>query len=804
MSKLRLRRSIIILTAYLALWMAQGSAVFSDDGANTVVSNREQEKPSVVKPAEPALPATNESALPQVQVPGSEKEPLVQEIEVVGNKIINTHTILNKMRTRKGEFLKRDMISDDIKRLYATGFFQDIKIDFTEQPSGYKVVVAVVEKPIVKQVIIEGSSKFSAEDLRKELNIVDGQVLSDSDLQAGLNAIRNKYQEKGYQFIDIRSDSDINGETKEAILYIIIDEGAVYKIRQFTLTGVHSFKPRKIRKLFKTKKAGFLRRGTYQEEKFRADLDRVREFYQDQGFLDVKIDPKFTYDHEAKSIAVEIVIEEGHQYLVGKIDIEGNILFPESEIWQELETLPGLMYSPRRLAEDMEAIRRYYYERGYMNADVQPDVKDDPASGKIDITYRITEGDLFFVEQIKIRGNTKTKDLVIRREVLIYPGERFDGKKLEKSLTRLKDLDYFEEVTFTTEDGSAPNRRNVIFHIKEKRTGELSFGAGISSVETFLGFAEISQRNFDLLNFPTFTGAGQLFSVRGRLGSVRQDIDLTFVEPYLFNKPYSFSLGLFSRTTQRLNTDFEEKRLGFSVDFGKRFTETIRSGIGYTLENVKLQDISPDAAADVLASGTSNLLSRMRWSISRDTRDSIRKPTYGSLTSLGTELVGSFLGGDQDLFKVNAGFTKYFMFGRHHFEWSSRVGTISPFSNSDQVPVFERYYAGGLGSVRGFDARRVGPIEAGDAVGGSTIILTSLEYTFPIIENFHGALFTDIGHVNEATFDMDFGDLAVSVGPGVKINTPIGPVALYYGFPVANRDDKNKNGKFEFSLSRGF
>ncbi|MBI4430447.1 MAG: outer membrane protein assembly factor BamA [Candidatus Omnitrophica bacterium] len=807
MSKFRSRYLILPWTAFVWILLAQAAAVFADESPRTLADSREQEGPGTSQPTAAAAvgTASPSGSAEEESQPAQRREMTVQEIVVEGNKIINTHTILNKIRTRKGEALKRDLISDDIKRLYATGFFQDIKMDFTELPSGYRVVVTVMEKPIVKQVIIEGSSKFSAADLRKELKIVDGQVLNDYELQEGLNAIRGKYQEKGYQFVDVKSDLDINEETKEAVLYIIVDEGTVYKIREFNLTGIKSFKERKIRKLFKTKKVGFLRRGRYQEEKFRDDLDRARAFYQDQGFLDVKIDPKFSYDHEAKSIKIDVAIEEGSQYLVGKIDIEGNIIFPESEIWEELEMLPGVMYSPRRLAEDMEAIRRFYYERGYMNADVQPEIVDNPSTGKMDVVYRITEGDLFFVEQIKIRGNTKTKDLVIRREILIFPGERFDGKKLERSITKLKDLDYFEDVSFTTEDGSAPNRRDVIFHVKEKRTGELSFGAGISSVETFLGFAEISQRNFDLLNFPTFTGAGQLFSVRGRLGSVRQDIDLVFVEPYLFNKPYSLSLGLFSRTNQRLNTDFEEQRMGFSIDVGKRFTETIRSAIGYTLENVKLQDLEVDASPDVLASGTDNLLSRLRWSISRDSRDSVRKPTYGSVASFGTELVGSFLGGDQDLFKFNAGFTKYFMFGRHHFEWSNRFGVVTPFGDSDQVPVFERYFAGGLGSVRGFDARRVGPIEAGDAVGGSTIALTSLEYTFPIIENFHGALFTDLGHVNEATFDFDFDDIAVSIGPGVKINTPIGPVALYYGFPIANRDDdKSKNGKFEFSLSRGF
>jgi outer membrane protein insertion porin family len=734
-----------------------------------------------------------------------EKAKVIAAIEVRGNLVINTNTILNKLRSKKGAPLVQETVNDDIKRLYATGFFQDVRVEAVSKPEGVKLVLVVDEKPVVRQLIIEGNKVFKTDKLRKEINLVEGQILDPKLVKQGVVAIQQKYLNKGFKFAEVRSETDMNEETKEATVYILIEEGEKYKIKAIRLEGVKLLPYRKVKKQIKTKKDTWITGGIFKEEKFKEDLERVRTYYQDRGFLDVKVSPDYLYDEKDKRIEITVFVEEGNRYVTGEVKIDGNLLFPQSELWQRIEMLPGNVYSQRGMVNDVEAMRKFYFERGYIDCRILPETRFNKTTGRVDILYRVTEGDLFFVEKVKIRGNTKTKDLVIRRELRIRPGDRFDGEKLERSKSRLENLDYFEEVGYDTEPGSAPNKRDVIFRVKEKQTGELSFGAGISSIEQFIGFAEIAQRNFDLLNWPRFTGGGQSLSLRARIGSVSRDFDLSFVEPYIFNQPVSFGLSLFNTTRLKNNTDFDEKRLGFSLNFAKAFTEFVRSGIGYTLERVKLDDIEEDAHPDVTKFAGNTTLSRARWFISRDSRDSVINPAKGSVASLQTELVGSVLGGDEDYYILASSYSKYFTFVKNHtVEFRIRLSTADAFSGSDNVPVFDRFYAGGLGTVRGFNVRRVGPKGGGDAIGGNTLTIVNLEYTWPIIENFKGAVFLDVGQVDPDSYHVEFGDFAMSTGPGVKIKTPIGPIALYYGFPFANRDTEDKNGRFEFSFSRGF
>lgn len=732
---------------------------------------------------------------------------IVKAIEIRGNRVISTNTILTKVKTKIGRPLLQEVVNEDVKRLYGSGFFQDVRVDVDVQKDGVVVNIVVDEKPILKRIIIEGNKVFTEDKIRKDLNIVEGQILDPKAVKDAVNALEDKYINKGYRFAEVKSETDVNEETKEAVLYLLIDEGAKYKIKNVKFEGNKSIPSKRLGKLMKTKPEFIflLRKGVFDEDKFQEDLERVSSFYQAEGFLDVQVAPEFEYDRANKKIFITLKIEENKRYYTGDVKIKGNVLFPESEIFERLEMLPGFVFSQARMTQDIESVRKYYAKWGYIGVQITPDVVLNPDSGKVDVTYNLTEGDLFFVDKVKIRGNTKTKDIVIRREIRLLPGERFDGDKIERSKQRLDNLGFFQEVIVDTEEGSAPNRRNAVFLVKEKQTGELSFGAGVSSIDQFVGFAEIAQRNFDWANFPTFTGAGQNLSVRGRLGSVTRDIDISFVEPYFLNKSISLGLNGFSVLREANNVDFDEQRTGFSVSFAKALSEYIKAGAGYTFEQVELDELEGDAGPTVrLFEGKTNL-SRVRFNLSRDTRDNIYSPKKGTVIGGSVEMVGSFLGGDEDFYNGQLTFNKYFNFFKEHvIEVKNRLGVTDAYGGSDKVPVFDRFYAGGLGTVRGFGPRRIGPKEGGDAVGGDTIYIFNLEYTFPIIQSFKGAVFFDLGQVADESYSLEGGEFAASVGPGLKINTPIGPVALYYGYPFANRDTEDENGRFEFSFSRGF
>ena len=756
----------------------------------------------------PSAPVAKEEAV-QTQAPAAMlPAKKIVAVEVRGNRIVSTNTILSKIQTKQGLELKQQVINEDIKRLYGTGFFEDVRLDVEELPNGYKLIVVVEEKPIIRQITLVGNTVFKEDKLRKTLSVIEGQILDRKAVKKGEEEIRKLYANKGYRFVDIQTEVTVDPQTKESVIAIKIYEGKKYKITKISFEGVKAFKPRELRKLMKTREKKWFLFGSFKEDVFEKDMERISFYYQKEGYLDVKIAPEFTYDKEGNKIKINIKVEEGQHYVTGEIKFKGNTLFPESELWQQLDMLPGLTYSQYYIAQDIEKLRQFYSSEGYIEARVVPEVKLNRDSGKVDILYEIQEGDLFFVEKVQIRGNTKTRDKVIRRELRIRPGERFDGKKIEKSKQRLENLNYFEEITYDTEPtDAAQNRKDLIFRVKEKRTGELSFGGGVSSIDTFMGFAEISQRNFDIFNWPRFTGGGQSLSVRGQIGTIHQEYNVSFVEPYLFNKPISWGTDLYMTSEDNRNTDFGQRRIGASTTVSRLFKDVLRLGGGYTFENVKLKDVSDNAPQIVLDSEGSNWLSRLRSFATYDNRDNVFNPTKGRVLNLGGELVGSFLGGTQDFYILRSGYSEYISFFKKHMvEFQARLATSQPFGQSNNVPVFDRFFAGGLGTVRGYNYRRVGPQENGSAVGGQTMAIVNVDYSFPLpyLDAFRGVVFVDAGNVSQDSYSIDFGKFAVSVGPGIKVKTPIGPLAFFYGLPIVNRDTKNRNGRFEFSLSRSF
>lgn len=791
-----MKRWFLLLVLFLGTVLLPHGVMADDDAPQD--DSKQQAPAASSAPAAPSAPDTAASKTPNKII----------SVDVRGNQLVSTNTILSKLRSREGAVLVQETVNEDVKRLYATGYFQDIRIDIEDSSGGYKLHIEVIEKPIVREVIIQGATVFKEDKLRKELKLVEGQILDRKAVKAGVDAIRKMYSNKGFRFVDVDSDVKVNRQSKEATVIIQIKEGLKYKIKTMSFEGNSAFKAKKLQKLMKTHQKAFLHSGVFKEENFESDLERLKLFYAQEGYLDAKVEPKFDYDEKGHWIYIKILIDEGQHYVTGDVQIKGNKLFPESEIWQELEMLPGTTYSQYYLSKDVDKVVKYYHKRGYMDARVVPDVKLNRSSGKVDVAYKIEEGDLYFVEKVIIRGNTKTKDIVIRRELRIRPGEKFDGDKIEKSKERLANLDYFEDITYDTEPASAPNRKDLVFRVKEKRTGELSFGGGISSVDRFVGFGEISQKNFDITNWPRFTGGGESLSLSARVGSISRNYNLSFVEPYLFNKHVSLTTDLYNSKRYKENVDFDETRTGADLAFSRTFRDVFHYGTGYVIENVKVGNLSEDAPPTVTRVQGNNLISKWRALIlSYDSRDNIFNPAKGSIVTFNGDLAGGFLGGDHDYYMLQASITKYWtLFKKHLLEAHLKYGTADSFGSSHEVPVFDRFYAGGLGTVRGYNYRRVGPKEAGDAVGGESITLGSLEYTVPVpkLDAFKGSVFIDAGNVDRDSYHIGFGDFAVSVGPGIKIKSPLGPVAFYYGFPIANRDTKNKNGRFEFSLSRGF
>lgn len=737
---------------------------------------------------------------------------IVKSVEVTGNKAISTATIMAKLKTRVGQVYFPQAARDDIKRLYETGFFSDISLDLEDVEGGLKVTFKVEERPIIEDITIEGNKTFRTSALLRKLKSKQGQYMNLAVLKDDLTLIKKEYEKKGQPDVTVDQSVTTDPKTNKTKIAIKINEGRRIKIRRIYVDGNLHFPDGKILGLIKTKRAGWFNPGYFKEDQFNDDLERIKDFYQKNGYLDAAVDYRLDYDAKG-DIYLRIHVEEGKSYSVGSITFRGNVKATDKELSDSIKACPaGGVFTYDSLKMDVANLQGFYFGKGYIYAQINESAALDSATGKVDITYTITENDIVYVDRILIRGNIKTKDKVIRRELRIKPGERFDGDKLKRTKERLYNLGFFDEINYDTEQGSAPNNRNLVVDVKEAKTGSFSFGGGYSSIDQFVGFVEIEQKNFDWQNWKTFTGAGQDLKLRGELGSVRENFELSFTEPWMFDHPISFGFDLYSRVHDKdsdVGYGYREKRTGGDLRLGKEFSEYIKGGIIYRLEEVEISDVDTTATSkDLQDEEGKNLISSMEFTLTRDTTDNVFNPSRGLVLSGSYEIAGGPMGGDKKFNKIFGLASQYFpSFGKNVLQLQARAGIVTPYGDQKKVPIYERFFAGGANTIRGYEERTVGPADpvTSDPLGGEALMIFNIEYTFPIVEFIKGALFIDTGGVWGKVSDFDLGGFKTGIGFGVRIKTPIGPLKLDYGIPLNKQPGKeSKEGRFHFSMSHGF
>jgi len=734
----------------------------------------------------------------------------VKSVFVTGNKAIASSVILSKIKTKIQEPYNKTTVDEDIKRIYGLGFFSDVKAQVKEYEDGVEVVFVVTEKPPVGQIIFFGNKAIRDEKLKKEIKSKEDEILDERQLKEDIRAIMALYYKKGFTHVNVDYSIRLDEATDKAVVTITIDEGKRVKIRKITFEGNRAFKASKLLKLMATKRDTLFTSGIFNEEAFEGDLERIKAFYESQGFLDVRLEPELKYDSTGKFLHINIKVDEGKKYLVGEIKLSGNVVLPYADIKKSLEMTFGNTFSQEGLRKDVNTIQGLYFEKGYIYALVKSETFLNPSTGNIDVAYNIIENELTYVERIDIRGNIKTKDKVIRRELRVRPGEPFDGKKLQRSKERLYNLGYFEEISFDTEKSTIPNRSNLIVEVKETKTGEFAFGGGFSTIDKAVGFIQVTQRNFDIMNFPTFTGGGQRLVLRGEFGSIRRDYLLSFTEPWIFGYPYLFGFDVYQNTRLRatdVGYGYDEMRRGGALRFGKEFTDFDRGDLTYRLEKVKISDVSQEASDDLKNEEGSNNISSLTLALTRDTTDSAYNPSKGYLLFGSVEGAGGPFAGDKDFIKWYGSSTLYIPPHKNHvIELKLRAGLVDDYGDSTSVPIYERFYAGGSNTIRGFRERRVGPRDpiSNDPIGGEALLVGNAEYVFPIVEFLKGAIFFDAGNVWAKASDFGSGGYKYSTGVGIRVKTPIGPVKLDYGYPLKVDKGEKKQGRFHFTLSKAF
>ncbi len=737
---------------------------------------------------------------------------IINKVQVENNKAISTETILSKIKTTAQDKFSQEVANDDLKRLYATEYFTDVSIDVKDDGTGVIVTFIVEEKSIIEDIVFKGNTAFRAPKLKTTMKSKVNEMLNLAILAQDISDLKALYLKKGYPAVDIKYAVDLDKETNKARIAITIEEKTRVKVSKVNIEGNAAIKTGNIRKILGTKPAWLFNAGVYSEDVLQEDVERIKSLYDDIGYLDVEVSPRLDYGEDGKVLTITFEIKENKQYLVGDISMEGNLIFAEKDIRVNIGMKAGKPFSYKTLRMDAGAIKQYYYEYGYMNMTINADRNLNQATGRIDVKYTIDPKDPVYVGKVEIRGNTKTREIVIRRELRVYPGERFNGKKIKRSKERIYNLGFFESVSFDTEPTETPDIQNLIVNVKESKTGEFSFGGGFSSIDLLIGFVEITQRNFDILNFPTFTGGGQQLSIKVEIGMVRNNYNISWTDPWIFGYPFSFGFDVYRQEHNKrgdIGWAYDETRTGGDLRLGKEFTDNLRGDVIYKLEEVRISDVIDNASKDFKDEEGTNWISSLTVGMDYDTRDNIYNPSGGYLVGASVEDAGGIFFGDKDFVKGTGSASFYHTFlEKFVLELKGRMGLEAAYGDSDEVPIYERFFAGGANTIRGYKERRVGPRDPGsnEPIGGEAIVLGNAEVTFPVFEKIiKGAVFFDVGNVWRRAEDfMMGGGYKSGTGVGVRVKTPIGPVKLDYGFPLTSNFDDDRGGELYFSMTRGF
>ncbi|MCX5704611.1 MAG: outer membrane protein assembly factor BamA [Candidatus Omnitrophica bacterium] len=743
-------------------------------------------------------------------------EKLVTGIEIQGNKNISTNTIVSKMKTKIGTPYVETVVSDDLKRLYLLGFFSDIKIDTEPYKDGVKVIVRVVERPIIEKITFTGMVHITKKDetLKKELKSKEGQYLDYPTLTEDVHILKKMYEKVGFNQADIQYTVDIDKEKNKAKVQFNVNESKKVRVKDVYFEGNIAFNSKRLQKIIKTKRAWLFNAGVLKDDVLKDDVERLKAFYRHSGYADVAVEYVVLPD-AAKTYLLYITfkINEGKLYKVGNITIQGNKDVVEKEVLSKLEECPtGKVFSEEGVKGDLSNIQSLYFDRGYISCLVQDTTAVNDISGRVDVNYTIVENQVSYVDKVKVRGNVKTKDLVIRRELRIHPGDRFDGTKLKRSKERLQNLGFFDEVSYDTEDTDVPDKKDLVVDVKESKTGAFSFGGGYSTVDQFVGFVEVEQKNFDWKNWPYFTGAGQNLKFRGSFGSVTTGFDLSFTEPWLFDYPISFGFDGYHNEHKRDEDSgygYDQTVTGGDLRLGKELTEYWRASGVYRLDRITISNITTNASQSLLDEYGTNYVSSVTPGIAFDSRDNIFDTHSGNLVTASMMMAGGPFGGDKDFWKFYGRASHYFpMFRKSTLEIRGRMGMEEVYSDTVSVPIYERFFAGGADTIRGYEERMVGPIDpiSLDPLGGNALLIGNIEYLYPLFDFLKVAAFYDVGNVWEKLGEMGTGGFKSGIGLGVRVKTPIGPIRLDYGIPMNTEPGSTdtKGGRFHFSASNTF
>ncbi len=721
----------------------------------------------------------------------------IAEIVITGNKRIEVDAIRRYIKTKAGDTYVPSRLSSDLKSIYSMGYFEDIRIESKEIPSGKVIVFHVQEKPTIRRIEFKGNIVFDSAEITEALNIKSGSILNIFVIQNNLIRIEALYKEKNYHNVSVDYEIETLDNNQGDLLFLI-KEGKKIKIEKITFEGNTVFTEKELKKVIKTNERGFwswlTSSGELNKEELNQDTIKLRSYYQNNGFIEAKVaEPIIEYQDDM--IYIKIKIDEGRKFKVGKVSITGDLIFPEIDLMDNLKIIENEFYSREVVRNDIVAITDIYSDEGYAYADIYPSINKDSENLEVDIAYVIKRGKKVYFESITITGNSKTRDKVIRRELRVYEQELFSGTRLKRGVRNLYRLDFFQDVKIDTVEGSADDQILLKIDVIEKPTGNFMFGGGYSSVDYGYLTASISQNNL--------FGRGQVLALKTTVSAKSSTYSLSFTEPYLFDKPISAGFDIYNQ--KRDYEDYDKSSIGGRLRLGTRLAEYTRLFWSYSYDVSDISNLDNDVSDLVKESKGTNTTIATTVTLKYDSRDRVLNPTEGTLDTVSVKYAG--FGGD-------IAFTKYLATSGWYYPlFLGTVGLVHGKGGyvhenpNGFLPDYERFYLGGMTSIRGFGWQDIyAKDKNGDEIGGDKFVQLNIEWIIPIVKDagMMGVLFFDVGNVYGEGEKLDLTDTREGAGLGIRWYSPMGPIRLEYGWILDPRRNESAGGRWEFSVGTLF
>jgi outer membrane protein insertion porin family len=728
---------------------------------------------------------------------------VVSKIVITGNRALEVETIKSLLESKEGQEFTPGKVSKDVRALYASGFIQDVVVEKSDSESGtgYVLTYFIKEKPIVNDIRFEGNKKLSKDELKKINDIKPRSAFNPSKVREVRGKILDEYSKQGYFMAEVEVEiAEVAPNLVDIIFHM--QEGKKPTVKEIKFFGNEKMSDRKLRGRMSTKQEGMFSGKKYSKEDFRRDQLILDFYYDDNGYIEATFDPTqrmLTEDREHVVLGLGIV--EGQQYRVGVIKVEGDLLVPEEKLKKEFLLRSGEVFRKSLFLRDQQFLLNHYGDQGYALCEIDPEVKLHKDTRLVDLTWHIRKGTKVYIERIDVKGNDKTYDKVVRRELDIKEGQLFSTSGMRESEKHVKRLGYFSDVQVVPKPGSEPNRIKLDVALKEQSSGAFIFGAGVTTAEEYFFSLQYQQRNF--------LGLGLDMSAQAMISTKTQNYYLRWADPYFLDT--SWYLGLEAYSAEEYYVSFIDKRTGGTATLGRKLPhlENTRFYLTYSYQSVDLKGFKQNTIYAKQPASTD--IGRLGLTFDHNTLNNMMDPTEGARQRLRVEFAGyGVFGGSHDFIKTELdtwNFEPIFQ-GTYlgiHTRWR-----VMSYDRSDALLISERYFQGGAKSMRGYEIASISPMFREDngkytPIGGNKDVLISLDYIIPISPEMGMKLdlFYDLGQVYNDYEPMDLRDLRADWGFGLKWNSPMGPLTIGIGFPIKSRTD-DKSQQFVFSVGTIF